>query len=161
MPATPIATVARYWPTGTTVWLWVPTSATYTAMTRAEINAGTNLSKQVAAVDGWTVSTDQIETPDVNSRFRSKIPGAINAEDSSLTIYADPSGVDARQLMPRDQAGYVVRMDAGDVAGRKMSVFPVKVSAQNKIMGTDDEAARIEFQFTITDEPSEDQTIPA
>lgn len=162
MPATPIAPVTRYWPVGTTQWLWVPTIANYkVAVTRSEINAGTNLSGEVADIDGWTVSSNQIDTPDVNSRFRSKIPGPIEAEDSSLTIYADPSGTDVRQLLPRDTAGYIVRMDGGDVAGRKMSVFPVKVASQNKLMGTDEEAGRIEIAFTITAIPAEDLTIPA
>jgi hypothetical protein len=42
-----------------------------------------------------------------------------------------------------------------------MSVFPVKVASQNKLMGTDEEAARIEVAFTITRIPAEDLTIPA
>lgn len=162
MAATPITPVNRYWPVGTTKWLWVPTIANYTvAVTRAEINAGTDLSGEVADISGFTVTSNQIDTPDVNSRFRSKIPGPIEAEDSSLTIYADPSGADVRSLLPRDTSGYVVRMDGGDVAGRKMSVFPVKVASQNKLLGTDEEAGRIEITFTITRQPAEDLTIPA
>jgi hypothetical protein len=162
MAATAITPVNRYWPVGTTKWLWVPTIANYTvAVTRAEINAGTDLSGEIESLDGWTVTSNQIDTPDVNSRFRSKIPGAIEAEDSTLTIYADPSGSDVRTLLPRDATGYVIRMDGGDVAGRKMSVFPVKVASQNKLMGTDEEAARIEVSFTITRQPAEDLTIPA
>lgn len=162
MAATPIAAVNRYWPVGTTRWLWVPSIAAYTvAVTRVEINAGTDLSGEVAALDGWTVTSGQIDTPDVNSRFRSKIPGPIEAEDSSLTLYADPSGSDVRDLLPRDTIGFVIRMDGGDVAGRKMSVFPVKVASQNKLMGTDEEAGRIEISFTITSIPAEDLVIPA
>lgn len=162
MVATPIAAVNRYWPVGTTKWVWVPTIANYlVAITRGEINAGTDLSGEIADLDGWTVSSNQIDTPDVNSRFRSKIPGPIEAEDSSLTIYADPSGTDVRSLLPRDTSGYVVRMDGGDVAGRKCSIFPVKVASQNKLMGTDEEAGRIEIAFTITRIPAEDLTIPA
>lgn len=162
MPATAITPVTRYWPVGTTRWLWLPAISNYTsAVTRAEINAGTDLSGEVAAVDGWTVSSNQIDTPDVNNRFRAKIPGPIEAADSSLTFYADPSGADVRTLLPRDTAGYIVRMDGGDVTGRKMSVFPVKVASQNKLMGTDEEAGRIEIAFTITRVPAEDLAIPA
>lgn len=162
MAATAISPVNRYWPVGTTKWVWVPTIANYTvAVTRSEINAGTDLSGEIADLSGWTVSSNQIDTPDVNSRFRSKIPGPIEAEDSSLTIYADPSGSDVRTLLPRDASGYIIRMDGGDVAGRKMSVYPVKVASQNKLMGTEEEAARIEVAFTITRQPAEDLTIPA
>lgn len=162
MAATAITPVSRYWPVGTTKWVWVPSIANYlVAVTRLEIDSGTDLSGEIADLDGWTVSSNQIDTPDVNSRFRSKIPGAIEAEDSSLTLYADPSGSDVRTLLPRDATGYILRMDGGDVAGRKMSVFPVKVASQNKLMGTDEEAARIEVAFTITRIPAEDLTIPA
>jgi hypothetical protein len=162
MAATPIAAVARYWPVGTTKWLWIVNIANYSvAVTRAEINAGFDVSGELNDTSGWTVSSNQIDTPDVNSRFRSKIPGAIEAEDSSWTIYADPSTTDVRQLLPRDTSGYVVRMDGGDVAGRRMSVFPSKVASQNKLMGTDEEAGRIEINFTITRQPAEDLVIPA
>jgi len=162
MVATQITAVNRYWPVGTTKWVYVPTIANYlVAITRAEINAGTDLSAEIADINGWTVTSNQIDTPDVNSRFRSKIPGPIEAEDSSLTIYADPSGTDVRQLLPRDASGYIVRMDGGDVAGRKCSIFPVKVASQNKLMGTDEEAGRIEIAFTVTRVPAEDLTIPA
>lgn len=162
MAATAISSVSRYWPVGTTKWLWVPSVSDYTTeVTRSEINAGTDLSGEIAAVDGWTVTSNQIDTPDVNSRFRSKIPGPIEAADSSITFYADPSGADVRTLLPRDTEGFIVRMDGGDVSGRKMSVFPVKVASQNKMMGTDEEAARIEIAFTITREPAEDLDIPS
>lgn len=163
MAATPIASVSRYWPVGTTKWVFASTVANYLSPgpTRAEINAGSDISGEVAEVSGFTVSSNQIDTPDVNNRFRSKIPGPIEAEDSSLIIYADPSGTDARSLFPRDATGYIIRFDGGDVPGRKMSVFPVKVASQNKLMGTDEEAARIEIAFTITRVPAEDVTVPA
>lgn len=162
MVATPIAAVDRYWPVGTTRWLYCATLANYAvAITRAEINASTDLSGEVADIQGFTVTSNNIDTPDVNSRFRSKIPGAIEAEDSSLTFYADPSGADVRTLLPRDTVGYIIRMDGGDIAGRKMSAFPIKVASQNKMMGVDEEAGRIEISFTITRIPAEDLTIPA
>lgn len=163
MPATPIAVADRYWPVGTTKWVFATSVANYVSPgpTRGEIDAGTDISGEVAEVSGFTVTSNQIDTPDVNNRFRSKIPGPIEAEDSTLILYADPSGVDARALFPRDATGYMIRMDGGDVSGRKMSVFPVKVASQNKLMGTDEEAARIEVSFTITRVPAEDLTIPA
>lgn len=162
MPATPLAAVSRYWPVGTTKWIFASTLANYlTGATRTEINAGTDCSGEIAEISGFTVTSNQIDTPDVNNRFRGKIPGPIEAEDSSWIVYADPSGADARTLLPRDATGYIIRMDGGDIAGRKYSIFPIKVSSQNKMMGTDEEAARIEIQFTITRVPAEDLTVPA
>jgi len=160
MAATPIASVDRYYTKGTLKWYWVPTIADKSAPSRAELNAGTDLTGEVAECDGWAVSSNFVDAPDVNSRFTSKVPGAIEAEDSSLTMYADPSGSDARTLMPRDETGFVVRLGGGDVAGRKMDVFPVTVGALSKPFEMDGTPV-VTFQFAITSEPAEDVTIPA
>lgn len=162
MPATPMAEAVRYFPTGTTRYIWVPTIVATTKIpTRAEINAGTDLSTDLAEVSGWTVSSDLIDTPDINKRFTSRIPGRITAEDSSLTFYEDKVGDDVRALLPRDTAGYVVRMGGGDVTLSLMDIFPVTVSSLSKNEGTDDEAARLTVEFAITSEPVEDVPIPA
>lgn len=162
MPATPIAPVNRYWPTGTTRWLWVPTMADYRSPTRAELDAGTDLTGELAATEGWNTTGEQIQTPDGASRFTATIPGAITAEDSSLTLYADPTGEDVRELMPRDAEGFIVRMLGGDAPGRKMDIFPVRVTTVSKLANVgESEAARIQVQFAITREPAEDVEIPA
>jgi hypothetical protein len=160
MPATPIAPVTRYQPKGNLKWVYCPSVANKAAPTRAEINAGTDISKQVADYSGWTTTSQFIDTPDVNSRFTAKIPGAIEAEDSSLTVYLDPSGSDVRTLLPRDATGCILRMDSGDIPGRKMDVFPIQVGSVGKPFEMD-AAVVAEIQFAITDEPAENVTIPA
>lgn len=161
MPASPLASVDRYFPTGTTKWIFCVTVANKSAPTRVEINNGTDLSPELAEVEGWQVTSELIDVPDINSRFTSKIPGRTSADDSSIKFYADPSGVDARSLFPRDQEGYILRMDGGDVAGRKMDVFPIRVSSTSKDMGTGDDGATLTVMFAITAEPAENVTIPA
>lgn len=161
MAATPIATVSRFFPTGTTKYVFCATIANKNAPQRAEIDAGTDLSGEIAEVEGWQVTSELIDVPDINSRFTSKIPGRTSADDSSITFYADPSGADARTLFPRDTEGFILRMDGGDVPGRKMDVFPVRVSSVPKEMGTGDGAATLTVMFAITSEPAENVTIPA
>lgn len=151
---------SRYFATGTTKYVWCTSVANKLAPTRAEINAGTDVSGDIAEVNGWQVTSDLIEVPDINSRFTSKIPGRTSADDSSIKFYADPSGADARTLFPRDTTGFILRMDGGDVTGRKMDVFPVRVSSVPKEMGTGDDAATINVMFAITSEPAENVTIP-
>jgi hypothetical protein len=160
MAATPIASASRFFPTGTTKYIFCTVIANKNAPSRAEINAGTDISGELKAVDGWKVTSELIDVPDINSRFTSKIPGRTSADDSSLTIYADPSGNDARTLFPRDTTGFILRMDGGDVTGRKMDVFPVRVSSVPKDMGTGDDAATLMVQFAITSEPVENVSIP-
>lgn len=162
MPATNIATVERYWPTGVARWVFCPAVANISAITRSEINAGTDLTRETNSTEGWSTTGEEIETPDGDSEFVGKVPGKITAEDSSITFYGDPSGVDARTLFPRGTSGFIVRMLGGDITGRKCDVFPVRVKTVTKLANVgEDEVTRLQVQFSITREPAEDVTIPA
>lgn len=161
MVATPISASTRYVNVGTTVVYWVPAIANKNSPTRIELNAGTNLVNENSAADGWKTTSDQVETPTMATRFTAKIPGRISADDSSLTMYRDLGGTDAIGLMPVDQNGFVVWLDGGDVAGRKMDVFPVRVASHGKTRSTEGkEAATVEISYSITDQPAENLIIP-
>lgn len=163
MPATPISPATRYINPETTVIYWCPTIASKAAPSRAELNAGTNLAGDNASSEGWNISANQVPTPDMGSLFTGSIPGRLSAEDSTLGMYADLGGVDARSLMPRGTNGFIVWMDGGDVAGRKMDVFPVRVAsvakANRSVEG--EEAQMLAFTYSITSAPAENVTIPA
>lgn len=161
MPAPSIAPAERYFPTGNTEYAFCPAIANKNAPTRAELNAGTDLSYDTNEVEGWMVQSDLIDTPDLGTLFVSQIGGRITAEASSLTLYASLNGVDVRGLLPRGTTGFMVRHDSGDVPTRKMDVFPVRVTSLGKDMGTGDGAATIKVSFAITSEPAENVTIPA
>jgi hypothetical protein len=160
MVATPIAASTRYIPPGTRAYYWVPTIANKAAPTRAELDAGTDLTGEVAEVSGFQTTSESTDTPDLGSRFTSKIPGRITADDSSITLYASENSQDVRQLLPRDTAGFVVQFPEGDVAGRTMDVFPVKVSSAPKETSIED-PGKVMVQFTVTSEPVENVTVPA
>lgn len=160
MAATPITKVARYQPKGNLKWVFCATLADYHAPTRTEIDAGTDISKEVREYSGWTTTSAFIDTPDVNSRFTGKIPGDIEAEDSSLTVYLDPSGDDIRTLLPRDTSGFMLRMDAGDVEDHLMDVFPFTVGSVGKPFELGEAVVAV-ISVAITDEPAENVAIPA
>jgi hypothetical protein len=162
MPATPIAASTPYINPGTTKIVFATTVSNKSTPTRGEINAGTDLTREVTATEGWTTSSNQVESPDLDTRFTSTIPGRITAEDSSLTFRADLTGSDARSLMPRDTNGYIMIFDGGDVAGRKMRVFPVRVASVGMpISAEGSEPATVVIQYAITSEPAENVTVPA
>lgn len=141
---------------------FIPTAANYKALTRTELDAGTDLTPELTpdGVAGFNTTSDLVDTPDWGSRFTSKVAGMITSDDSSLTLYASQDGEDARSLLPRDTTGFVVFLDGGDSAGNPMAVFPVTVSSMSpQRSGTD--PASIQVGFAITDEPSEDQVVPA
>lgn len=160
MPATPIASSVRYYRRGLTNVSWVPTIVSKASPTRAELDAGTELSVEVGATEGWQIVSAVVETPTLGSKFNSKIDGAISADDSSLTLYASQTGTDVRDLLTRGTNGFIVWMDEGDTAGRKMDVFPVRVLSQGKLREME-EAAQVQVQFAVTSEPAENVTIPA
>ncbi|MGH3679086.1 MAG: hypothetical protein ACRDT2_01985 [Natronosporangium sp.] len=161
MPAPDISAASRYFNRGTSVVVFATAVANKNSPTRVEINAGTDLSNEINEIDGWTVTGETIETPDLGTTFTSTISGSTSADDSSLTLYADVTGADARTLMPRGTNGFVLWMDGGDIAGRKMDVFPVRVTSVGKPRTTDDEAATVTIQYAITSEPAENVAIPA
>jgi hypothetical protein len=162
VPPTALTPSVRYFRPEVTKVIWVVTITTVSAPTRSELNAGTDLSGEISELSGFQVVSATVDTPDLGSRFTSKIPGRITADDSSINFYATSTGFnDARSVLPRDTSGFVVIMDAGDVSTTgRMSVYPSKVAAHGMLRGVED-PAMTQAQFTITSEPSEDLVIPA
>lgn len=161
MPATGIQRSTRFYTVGTTQCLWLPAIADADLEpTRSEINAGTDLTAEIAEFEGWSTTSETIDTPDMVSRFVSSIAGAITAEESSISFYADKDGDDARSIFERDTAGFIVWMDSGDVEGAPMDVYPVQVSSAPKVRSMDN-ATLIRVDFNITREPAENLAIPA
>jgi hypothetical protein len=173
MPATPIAATTRFYGPGTTKIVFVATTTVtdagppevlglvdYTSPTRAEIDAGTELSNEVEELSGFVVAANILDMPDWGSTFVSKLPGRTQADDSSLTFYQDITGADVRALLPFGTDGWLLFMDGGDVAASKMDVYPVRVASVPKVR-TDDAAARLRVDVAITSVPAEDVAIPA
>ena len=159
MPPAPLTPTVRYVPPGTRKVYWVTTIATYTAPTRAELNAGIDLSNEIAAVNGFTVTSGTVPTPDLSSRFVPEIPGQITAPSSQLSFYASNTSSDVRTVLPRDTAGFVVILWEGDITGQRMDVFPAKVtvSAPN---GNMQNPEQIDVSFSITKIPANNVVIP-
>lgn len=162
MPITPVqpAAISRYFGVGVTEVLFCTAIASQAAPTFAELDAGTEITRDIAAVSGFTVESAFIETPDMKTRFVSKVPGRITAADSSLTFYADEDrgAGDMALILPRDTEGYIVFADAGLASGVG-DVFHVKVGSNTTMRSTDDTVKRV-VTFAILEEPSEGVTLP-
>ncbi|MFG2146856.1 hypothetical protein ACGFRG_22030 [Streptomyces sp. NPDC048696] len=129
--------------------------------TRPELTAGTELTSAIAAIDGWSLKNQAIDTPDLGSTFESKIPGTDQADDSSLGFYEDQVSDEIEQLLSKDATGWVVFLRKGDVPGsRSMDVFPVRVGSRSPNYSTDNEAAKFTVSFSITEKPTQDAVIP-
>lgn len=160
MTATPMAATVRYFDVGTTAVYWLTTISDVTAPTRSELNAGVDLTAEVADFDGFKVSGDDIEVPDLKSLFTKKIAGRTTSDDCSITFYGDLTGNDITDVLARGDNGYVVWLNGGDVAANKMDVFPVRVKSTPRVRSISD-AARVMVEFSVTGEPQENLAVPS
>jgi len=160
VPATAITASTRYFRPGLTKVTYLPACANIAAPTRAELNAGTDLSPEIASVDGWAVNAEFIDTPDLLNTFTGKLAARTSSDTSSLNMYSSSNSVDVRSLLPRGTTGFIVWFDENDIAGRKMDVFPVTVASAPKQRDLE-AAAQIQIVFAITRQPSENVTVPA
>ena len=162
MVATPITPITKFTSRGRSKTYWVEVIADKAAPTRAELDDGIDLTPQLMDASGWSVTSAQIETPNADTRYTETIPGVISAEESTITMYADTVGADARDIMPRDEVGFIVRLDGGDIEGNKCRVFPVTVSSVAVITSLNGgEADTLVFTYAITGEPAEGVDVPA
>lgn len=161
MAATPIAGSLRYIPEGVRHFYYCPAIANIAAPTRSELNAGTDLTPEVAGFGNWGLTSSAVDTPDLASRFTTNVPGLVTADGPTISMYADSTSADVRSLLPRDTAGFIVVFPEGDVSGHGMDVFPVKVLAAEKMASLGGNPATIDLTFAVTLEPAENVTVPA
>jgi hypothetical protein len=158
---TPLTATERYISPEVTKVYWVPTIADITAPQRAELDAGTDLTPEIAAMTGWEVAADRVAVPDLGTRFTGRISGRVNPGDAQITFYASQDTADVRDVLARGDKGFIYIADGGDVPTQKARVFAVEVSAVTPtvdVAGT--EAARIMVDFSIT-AAAEQVEIPA
>jgi hypothetical protein len=161
MPAPNIVASTRYARFGVTRVVYALTISNYQSPTRAEINAGQDLSTEVAEISGFVLTQGFIETPDLATSYTAQILGRRSAEESSITMYASVNSVDVRGILPRGTTGFLLWFDEGDVPGRKYDVYPITVGSVGKERTTDDTAARLVVNVAVTREPAENITVPA
>lgn len=160
MSATKIAASTRYFLPGTTQVLILPAVANLvTGPTRTEIDAGTDISEEIAAISGWQITSETLATPDLGKRFVKQVNGRLTAADSSITCWADKTGKDIRDTLTLDQETFVAFLDGGDVAASPMDVYKVTVASVGKVREIEG-AGRLEVRFTIRDF-AENLDIPA
>lgn len=154
--------MARYYRRGTTKIAFVTALANRAAPDiSSEIDAGTDLTAQLADISGFGVTEGTISTPDMADRFTKEIGGEQTAEHGSITFYEDDSSTALKAALARETTGFVVIMPEGKVAGQPADVFAVRVAKNDRTIEIGNEAAKFVVNFTITDEPTLDGTLAA
>ena len=148
---TPLTATERYISPEVTKVYWVESIADITSPARAELDAGTDLTNEIASMTGWEVAADRVAVPDLGTRFTGRISGRVNPGDAQITFYASQDTQDVRDVLARGDKGFIYIADGGDVPTQKARVFAVEVSAVTPtvdVAGT--EAARVVVDFSIT-----------
>ncbi|WP_328769429.1 phage tail tube protein [Streptomyces sp. NBC_00286] len=157
-------TQQRFMRRGITKILWLKSiTSTNLIPTRTEISApnATDLTEAISDVDGWSLTNEAIETPDMASTFTSSIPGNDKADNSSITFYEDQFSDAMETLLPKGAVGFVVFLRKGDIPGSKsMDSFPVQVASRTAQYNAGNEAAKFQGIFTITSPPALDAPVP-
>ncbi|MFJ9988564.1 hypothetical protein ACIQUD_31905 [Streptomyces globisporus] len=155
--------VKKYMRRGTSKFYFLDTIAAGTMIpTRTELEAGTEFSEYIAAMDGWTVANNEIETPNMADTYDSTIPGSDKADTSTFTFYEDEVDADIEEMLAKGTTGYIVILRKGDVpANNSMDVFPIRVASQSPQYTADNEAAKFVVTCSITSRPVQGAPVPA
>ena len=160
---TKLPATERFFQPGISKVYWIPTIADAETLipTRAEIDAGTDLSDEIANISGFTVTTAMISTPDYGKRFSGQISGRTSVAESSLSFHADRQGDDVRTVLARGDRGFLLFADHGDALDMPADVYPAEVSSLGKVRSVTDTDLQLTVMFAITKQPAEDISLPA
>jgi hypothetical protein len=137
-------------------------AATTMLPSRAELTGATKLTPAIAAIDGFSVENQQIDTPTMEATFDAKIPGSDQAADSSITFYEDDTDAELETTLAKGTEGWVIILRKGDVpANTSMDVYPVRVASISPQYTVDNEAAKFMVTFSITEPPLIGGAVPA
>ena len=161
MAAPKINPAVRYSNTINEVVYWVPTMADYTNPTRAELDAGTNITGVIPkdGISGFSGSEQTQTTDDLASGKTLPLhDGEDFSQGSSINAWKSKTGTDIRTVMPKYSSGNLVIFDAGDTAGGTMDVFPAYVGSHQKSRSG---PAMVTIGLSYTGVPAENITVPA
>lgn len=152
--------MSRFFRRGYSKVKWAPAIAG-TSPTRAEIDAGVNLSPQIAGINGFQLTNAPIETPDLETSFNSQIDGPDTTADSSLDFYDDNAAATIRNALAKGVSGYILLMPYGDTSGKRCEVWEVKSTGVNDTWSLDATAAQFTVGFAVLSVPEQAGTVPA
>lgn len=157
-----LAKPKKYMRRGTSKFYFVPTIAANSMIpTRSELSSGTKFSAFIAAMDGWTVANQEIDTPDMADTYDSTIPGSDKADTSTFTFYEDEADANLETIFAKGTTGFVVILRKGDVpSNNSMDVFPIRVASQSPQYTADNEAAKFMVTCSITSRPLQGAPVP-
>lgn len=158
--------MAKYAPPGKSEVVFAITVSSYTAITAAEANAGTDLTSYVRTLPNIPRTANTVDVATLDSKFEKRQVGTRGGDVMSMEILRDDaSDVVFSAPITEDQAGYVILARQGlatpgtFATADVVDVFPVTIAsiADGNPGRNDPDFAVVEM--VVTDDPSRDQTI--
>lgn len=153
--------MAKFFRRGVSRIHFLPTVSNTSAPSRAEINAGTNLTSVVNAISGFQLSNSPIPVPNLQDVFTPQINGEDTVSDSTLTFNDDNVSTTVRSALAKGTAGYILLMPYGDVPTRRCEVWPVVSTGFNDEWSVDNTPAKAVAGFAVTATPTQNAVVPA
>lgn len=145
----------------TKVW-YVPTIASLSAPTAAELNAGTSLECQMTpdGLVGFEPDTSEIDNSSLCSSFTTKQAGRAEFSGTMIRLMKSSATADTiYNLLVRDLVGYIVirrgplSTDAW-ATGNKVEVYPIETGETKNLAPESNGLQKYEVPFTVTASPS-------
>lgn len=132
-----------------------------TSPTRAEINAGVDLSPHVIAVSGFMLKNSPISFSTLDTTFDSQIDGPDTADASTLDFKDDDVSNTVRTALAKGTPTQIILMPYGDVPTKRCEVWRTKSTGVNDDWGMDAKVAMFQVGFAILSVPTQSGVIPS
>lgn len=160
MSAPPLVESNRFVDPGATRVYAVASIAALASPSRPELDAGVDLTGEMADIAGFSMQAELYESRAADSDFTTTEVGELRASGApQMAFYADPGGSDIRMLWARGDASNIVFLHGGDVAGNPMDVWPVSIASVSKPFSMEGPALVL-VQFAVPDAPVTDLEVP-
>lgn len=141
---------------------FLPAVATPATPTRIEIDAGTDLSVDLADISGFQFENSPISTPNLASAFTPQIDGEDTVPTSSFTFYdRDQADETIRNVLAKGTKGFIALFPYGDIPTERMEIWEISSAGVNDEWSMGNDAARFMVGVSILSPPSQDVAIPA
>lgn len=127
------------------------------APTQAELTAGTDISADVAAINGFEQQTSIIDEESLATRTNTQTPGVISFGDNSLEFYDQGATTTVKDLFTQDDAVWLAFLVAGQAESSPSEIWPVTVAAPPRTMHGQDINQQQKFRvpFAVTAAPTD------
>jgi hypothetical protein len=145
---------------------YVPTIASKSAPTVAEITAGTDVTDFMTR-DGLTTPQggSTADASDAGSRYNSTVAGSYGGEPITMKFHRDSVSADddAWTTFPRGTAGYLVvnRFGVAIAAAAKVEVWPIEVISREMMAIADNETQKFTVVCAVPSEPNDNAVVAA